>query len=502
MRTIPPVPPRNAQTPDASGLRPLNVIAAAAKGGVPQARIRRVLADVAESLAPLHARGVVHGGIAMTTVGLDATGKAHVLTPPLEPRADAEGAARINGYAAFEQYTDDPDWPCGPWTDIYALSALAHAMVVGAAPPAALDRCVKDTSAPLASRDMGGYDPEFLQAVDLGLSMVPSARPATLAAFGLAFGLPTLASQASPDVTPVAVPLAPQVVPEIIAQEPAAGAHLPPVAPPPSPKAGPRVPLLMLLGLLAAVALAVYVWVRPEGVLTASPVRDVAPAIPPSAPEPAPAVPTPPALSDLGRTRLGNDTTHANGVNSTSGTSSASGATGANSPTAPLDNPAAPEQPTALGAAPSNPTVTGGSDTPTPELPPSSVSAPPPGGAATTLPDAGASPTSTPSSPDVPAAGANGVDVNAQAPEQGDQPEEEAKPTPPTPAQYAVGVSVRPWGEVIIDGRSRGISPPLGQVMLAPGTHSVVIRNPGSADYRTSVTVGPNRAGSISHVFD
>src|SRR5690606_26759917 len=139
MSTTPPLPNHDASANGAPAMRPLNVIAAVANGGVPQARIRRVLADVAGSLRTLHTQGGVHGGIALSTIGLDAMGKAHLLTPPLAPSADAEDAARIHGYAAFEQYTDDPELPCGPWTDIYALSAVAHAMLIGQAPPSALD---------------------------------------------------------------------------------------------------------------------------------------------------------------------------------------------------------------------------------------------------------------------------------------------------------------------------------------------------------------------------
>ncbi|MDM9559507.1 SRPBCC domain-containing protein [Bordetella petrii] len=180
---------RAAASANWSGHRPLSAIAAAAGGGVPQARIRRVLQDLLEPLARLHAQGQVHGAIAMSTIGLDTSGKTHLLVPPLEPAPDAEGTLRIGGYAAFEQYTDDPEHPCGPWTDVYALSAVAHTMVVGAPPPAALARCVKDTYAPLAGRELGGYDADFLRAVDQGLSMNQQARPQSMEALAAAFGV-------------------------------------------------------------------------------------------------------------------------------------------------------------------------------------------------------------------------------------------------------------------------------------------------------------------------
>src|SRR5690606_30446750 len=263
-----------------AGHRPLSAIAAAASGGVPPARILRVLADVAGPLADWHAQGRVHGAVAMSTIGLDSSGRAHLLAPPLAPAADAEGAVRIRGYAAFEQYTDDPERPCGPWTDVYALSAVAHALVVGAPPPDALARCVKDAYVPLQGRDVGAYDAGFLQAIDRGLSMTHGARPADMQACAQAFGF-ALAQPVPPE--PQAAPVEPEP-------------DLPPVAAPPRAAAGPRVPLLVMLGVLAAVALAVYLWLRPGAPGSQSAGRAASPVEP--APEPAP-VPAPPALADL-----------------------------------------------------------------------------------------------------------------------------------------------------------------------------------------------------------
>jgi hypothetical protein len=54
-----------------------------------------------------------------------------------------------------------------------------------------------------------------------------------------------------------------------------------------------------------------------------------------------------------------------------------------------------------------------------------------------------------------------------------------AKPEKPAggamPAQ--IQLQIAPWGEVFVDGRSRGISPPMRVVEVAPGTHNVEIRN-------------------------
>ena len=579
MSNSPALPNRNASVSNPSGMRALNVIAAAANGGVPQARIRRVLADVVESLKPLHAQGGVHGGIAMSTIGLDSSGQAHLLTPPLAPSADADNAARIDGYAAFEQYTDDPESPCGPWTDIYALSAVAHTMLVGKAPPPALDRCVKDTSEPLSGRDLGAYDPEFLQAVDLGLSMKASARPGDVEAFAQAFGLvvapvivpppaaapsPEPEVQAEPDVAPPAV-AAPEIAPPAViepdAASPAAAAFAEPaasMAPVGSPqvagqpaasgtKAGTRVPLLVLLGVLAALALGVYMWVRPDGQFSASSDREAPVTAKPNAgtaPEPEPPIPTPPALSDLGRggsaTESGVGAASPTGASEPSNEATASGASGSNlsagatpptssgagdtpSPEAGANNGLSPEAAPNPAATPQTPSGAGPESVPaqTPNAGQNTTSGGEPGsagalgsGTAPTpgTPAAGVSiaggalaPNGTTTAPSAPgtspdtANGATPLSPQAAAEAQAAQA---AKETPPATAQVPVRVSVRPWGEVIIDGRSRGISPPLGQVMLSPGRHQVTIRNPASSDFQTSITVGPGSSGSIAHVFE
>ncbi|OZI50591.1 PEGA domain-containing protein [Bordetella genomosp. 4] len=581
MSATTPLPKRDASASDAPGLRSLNVIAAAAKGGVPQARIRRVLADVAESLKPLHAQGGVHGGIAMSTIGLDASGKAHLLIPPLTPAADAESAARIDGYAAFEQYTDDPDSPCGPWTDIYALSAVAHTMLVGEAPPSALERCVKDESAPLAGRDLGAYDPEFLQAVDRGLSMRPSARPASIEAFARAFGLEPAVSAVAPAAAtvaaqtqapePAAATPAHQAAPAVQAQSetqmplsPAeateASAALPPVAPAVTggAKSGPRVPLLVLLGVLAAIALAVYMWLRPEGLLSASNGSKPAPSAgtepPPTETKPEPPIPTPPALSDLGRNARPSEGTEGtapgaspaatpdpsaatdSGASPTAGTaSSAGGQTGAvNSGSsvsavgtastsaaatpggaiAPrvLSNPGSVVSPGAASGTETAPNTQAPTNTGASVAGAGTGPGATPDGASTSIPPASPAPGASPDAANASTvtddnqALSQDIDAAAQAKAAAEakaaadaKAAEQAKTTA---AQVAVRVSVRPWGEVIIDGRSRGISPPLGQVMLAPGRHQVTIRNPASSDYQTTINVTAGGSAGISHVFE
>jgi hypothetical protein len=51
-----------------------------------------------------------------------------------------------------------------------------------------------------------------------------------------------------------------------------------------------------------------------------------------------------------------------------------------------------------------------------------------------------------------------------------------------TSADAVVGLRIRPWGVVYVDGIRRGISPPVKQLVLAPGRHAIRISNPGARE--------------------
>ena len=62
-------------------------------------------------------------------------------------------------------------------------------------------------------------------------------------------------------------------------------------------------------------------------------------------------------------------------------------------------------------------------------------------------------------------------------------------------------LAVAPWGEVLVDGKSRGLSPPLRTLELPPGPHSVEIRNSTFAAYVEQVEIKPGEAVKIRHRF-
>jgi serine/threonine protein kinase len=87
------------------------------------------------------------------------------------------------GFAPIEQYADSTAVAQGPWTDIYALSAVVHYALVGKAPPTSVARVMNDTYEPLERRLAGRYSAEFLKALDQGLIVSPTARTQTAEQF-------------------------------------------------------------------------------------------------------------------------------------------------------------------------------------------------------------------------------------------------------------------------------------------------------------------------------
>jgi hypothetical protein len=64
-----------------------------------------------------------------------------------------------------------------------------------------------------------------------------------------------------------------------------------------------------------------------------------------------------------------------------------------------------------------------------------------------------------------------------------------------------VELAVLPWGEVLVDGRSRGVSPPLRVLDIPAGSHTIEIRNSTFPSHVEKVNVKPGQAVRIRHRF-
>jgi serine/threonine-protein kinase len=82
------------------------------------------------------------------------------------------------------------------------------------------------------------------------------------------------------------------------------------------------------------------------------------------------------------------------------------------------------------------------------------------------------------------------------------RPRAEPAPAPiAPPADGVVSLAVAPWGEVFVDGATRGVSPPLTRLPLPAGLHSIEIRNGDAPAFTARVEIRPGQTLSVQHRF-
>jgi eukaryotic-like serine/threonine-protein kinase len=64
-----------------------------------------------------------------------------------------------------------------------------------------------------------------------------------------------------------------------------------------------------------------------------------------------------------------------------------------------------------------------------------------------------------------------------------------------------VNLAVAPWGEVYVDGAARGVSPPLTQLTLPPGPHTIEVRNGSAPPLVVRIELRSGETISLQHRF-
>jgi len=64
-----------------------------------------------------------------------------------------------------------------------------------------------------------------------------------------------------------------------------------------------------------------------------------------------------------------------------------------------------------------------------------------------------------------------------------------------------VQLQIAPWGEVFVDGRSRGVSPPMRTIEVTPGPHNIEIRNANFPPHVVRVDVRPGQEVRVRYRF-
>ena len=242
----------------------------AARGGRLDApTTTRLLHDLADAVAAIHASGCLHRDLKPANILIRADQSPVIVdlgaASPLAGDPSDEVTSRLTeGYAAPEQYLSDQSE--GPWTDVYGLASIGYRALVGHPPLAAPER-LRGWQMLRAADAAEGAPKALTTAIDRGLVLETDRRPATITAWQAA--LPPLGPDpdqaASPEPTPRAPALAaaddypPTVVVErvptrTLAPPPAAAA-----APAPRPQRRRLGALLWAAPVLAALV-AVAAW--------------------------------------------------------------------------------------------------------------------------------------------------------------------------------------------------------------------------------------------------
>lgn len=153
-----------------------------------EAWLRGVIDPLLDALSMLHAEGIFHRDISPDNI---------LLPNPHEPVLLDFGAARrvigdrtqtLNAvikpsYAPIEQYAEDLHLRQGPWTDLYALGAVAVYMLNATPPPPSTVRSMHDEIPRLLHEPPPGVSASFLAAIRWALAVRPQDRPQSVQQF-------------------------------------------------------------------------------------------------------------------------------------------------------------------------------------------------------------------------------------------------------------------------------------------------------------------------------
>lgn len=146
----------------------------------------KVLLPLLDGLRLLHGESVYHRDIAPDNILLPDGGGDPILLDfgaarhAIGDRTQMFTAILKPSFAPIEQYGEAAGLRQGPWTDLFALGAVAHYLVLGRPPPAATTRAVSDGYQPLASMALPGLSNTVLAAIDWALRVRPQDRPQTV----------------------------------------------------------------------------------------------------------------------------------------------------------------------------------------------------------------------------------------------------------------------------------------------------------------------------------
>ena len=157
-----------------------------ASGPWSERQVRELLNALTDGLSAVHVAGLLHRDIKPGNVMVRPDGTPVLIDFGAARQAMGRQSRSVTavltpGYAPIEQYS--PRGNQGPWTDIYALGALAYEALSGQVPEDATERVAEDPLRPLAEAAAQPVSAAMEAAVDAALALHKEDRPQSLGAW-------------------------------------------------------------------------------------------------------------------------------------------------------------------------------------------------------------------------------------------------------------------------------------------------------------------------------
>ena len=150
--------------------------------------IRRLLPPLFGAINTIHQQGYLHRDISLDNIQIQKNMMPVLLDfgsarQTIGNLSDETETMLRPGFAPIEQYSDNNESEQGPWTDIYALGAVLHTLIIGTPPPVSVVRSIEDNYQPLTARRPAGFSLPLLRAIDKALELKPEDRPQSMDEF-------------------------------------------------------------------------------------------------------------------------------------------------------------------------------------------------------------------------------------------------------------------------------------------------------------------------------